>query len=278
MENEKDKKIEAYINREMPAKDRKAFEAELAADPELRGELQLYQLTEKAIELNGQARLRTLLEDVRQQTGPLPDPKIGLIDRIRFFFYSRLNRRITVGFLFLFTLSVIWMITAAYYCPLSNISDGYFIEPMLEAHASPSDATTPTSILAKSREFYENNQSGNLQQLAKEEKSRSIASFYLAHLYLKNKNFQLAEEAFNQVLAEKDNLTNYYSDIQDFGKIKFNLLLSKLGKTKDWNAALAELTTLQRDPDLNKSGAREKVAQLEKDLTNPFLRLLCFKL
>lgn len=279
MTTEQENKITAYLNGEMPANEKNAFEAEVAADPALQRELQLYQLADKVIALQGETRLRALAREARDKVGPLPDPEITFTDRIRFFFYSARNRLIAFSLFGLALLACAWFLVAISFCPLSNFPGDYFIEvKKKEVYASPNNET-PQTILDYCREIYFGDAPERLEQIAREDLSKSsVANYFLAHWYLKNGNYSQAEQAFVRTLSEKEVFIRSYTEVQDFGKIKFNLLLSRLGQSRDWKTAVSELAALRADPELvANSTADVKAALLVKKLNNPGLRFLCFQ-
>lgn len=274
MTNDKAYKIETYLSGEMPSAERQAFEAELADDAELRRELRLHQLADKAIELKGQARLREMMQETRAKLGPLPEPKLTLWDRVRFFFYSRVNLVATAVLLILLLLSGVWFVATPQLCPAAKITSDYFIEASLFAQAGQEEAIARATILAQCRKYYENEQPEELEQMARQEESRGVASYYLAHWNLKREHFEKAEEAFLAALTNREQLKRH-SDLQDLGKLKFNLLLSEMGKNRDWQATLDGLAVLRDDPDAQGTIVKKKIGQLEKDLRQPLARTLC---
>jgi hypothetical protein len=274
MTNDQAYKIETYLSGEMPPEERQAFEAELAADAELRRELRLYQLADKAIERQGQARLREMMRETRAKLGPLPEPELTWWDRVRFFFYSRAYLGATLGLLALLLLAGVWLVATPRLCPAAKITSDYFIEASLFAQAGPEEAIARATILAQCREYYANEQPEKLEQLAMQEESRGVASYFLAHWHLKRANFEEAGEAFLIALANREQLKRH-SDLQDMGKLKFNLLLCEMGKNRDWQATLDGLAVLRDDPDVQGTAVKEKIAQLEKDLQQPLARALC---
>lgn len=274
MEHTRDKQIDAYINREMPERERKAFESELAADPELRADVQAHRIVEKVITAQGQVQVRTKIKAVRQEKGPLPAPRITFVDHFRFFYYSRLNRAIVIALLLTVILAGGWWAMQSNLCPMAKISAAYFIPPTeIHAMASP---VLDYSQAQKASNFYSKGQLDSLLQLVSRATEPSVPLYYTAHQHLKTGDFQRAAEAFTAVLARRENLQEY-TEYQDMGSIKFNLLLSKFGRDNNWDAALKELAALRADPDFAGEAVAVKAARLEADLNKPLLRILCFK-
>lgn len=274
MKNHEDPRIEAYLDQAMPAAERKAFETELAADPALRAQLRLHRLANAAIEADAMETVRRKVKEVRLRRGPLPEPKITLPDRIRLFFYSKWNRLIAYVLSAVAVLLGAWLVAAMLLCPVSRIQDTFFIEPVMFARAGTEAAAAPASALDQSREHYKHNRIDMLLQLSGDPESSSVATYYLAHRYLKNGEYALAEWAFAAALADREQL-RAYPELQDMGALKFNLLLSRLGYSKDFDAALAGLASLKNDPAANGNMVRTKAAALEAELQNPLLRILC---
>lgn len=272
MANEQYDKIEAYLNQEMRPEEKKAFELELEGDSELRLEVRRHLTINKAIKFYGKHKVQTMLEGVIQELGPLPKPKIRFFDRIRFFFYSKINRVVFNGFIVLIVFLCAWLVFEVYFCPLSKISSSYYISPKLYTQAGAENQAI--SVLQKSRMLYVDNQVDSLIRLSKEAKDFSVPLFFLAHLNLKNGDYQMAETSFKELLKHRKNLQEY-PDLQDMGSIKFNLLLSKFGNHKNWLLALSELNALMADPDYAGANLNVKTVQLKKDLDNSFLRILC---
>ncbi len=267
-ENLFEKEIEAYINKTMPEKERRAFEKKMQDNPALRRAFLRAQLVERSIAAMGKQRLREHLSGIRQDKGPLSKPRIGLASRIRLFSYSR-RYKATLGILAgLIGLSLglhLWL------CPLNKISSQFFIPPRL-LHVQAGQETRQEEGRAASALYA----AGKLAELRrKAEAGSSPALYYLAHLYLQREAFELAAETFNRLLQEPEPLEQY-AEFQDRKVLAYNLLLSEWGKDEDWAAALAKARKMEASWESPGQLLIEKQKELRDALESPLLRAICW--
>jgi anti-sigma factor RsiW len=179
MKHQREEQIEAYISRAMPEHEMKAFEAALAADPELRSDVRAYRIAEKAVAAQGQQQVRTKIKEIRRQQAPLPPPRITFADHIRFFYYSKLNRAISFALLFTAILIGGWWAVEANFCPVAKISAVYFIPPTeIHAMASP---VLDYSQAQKASNFYSKGQLDSLVQMVNQAADPAVPVYYAAH-------------------------------------------------------------------------------------------------
>ncbi|HRI61917.1 MAG TPA: hypothetical protein PK228_19395 [Saprospiraceae bacterium] len=267
MAHEKNERIRAYLNQEMTPQEVRAFEAELETDPSLRDELRLFRLLGKATEVYGRQHLRAIAAEVRQEIGPLPTPQLTILDRMRFLAYSSLYKWIALGTI---TFLVALIALNVVYCPPSRLISSAF------PPADPNQASLTAEEYAHyqlAARYYNSNERDALTALAADTPGFSMADYYLAHYYLAQHDYVRARALLSQTL-ENEAVLAKSPQTRDMGRIKYNLLLARLGAEGNSDAIRKSIGEyLDNDPDFV-GETREKAEQLLLDLQNP-ARCLC---
>lgn len=256
MNYDDDKRIEAYLNQEMPAAEAKAFEAELLANEELRAELARARRLNAALAAYAQHKLRAIASEVRKETGQIPSPEISVIDRMRYFLYTPRHVFLLLAGA---TIAGLFLLANLTLTPLVSLPAKYFIEPYNPSVAGA--GPVPWAVMKKAFDFYSSGKADSLEQLG----TSVPGQYYLAHLHLSQGAFEQAEEYFDRTLAGRDSLETY---INDWGKVKFNRQLAALGASQSRRQGRAGLKALLEDPECG-GKTRSRASDLLQDLENP---------
>jgi hypothetical protein len=260
-------KLEAYFSGQMTAPERAAFEAEVRQDETLKRDFQAYYLTLASVHLGAQQRHRVIAEKVRAEMGPLRKPRLSvwMLPPI-----PAQWRAAAAVFVLAIAVVGFW---ASQVPSLSEVETDYFQKPASAVTAGGSEQSQ--TLFDKSSAFYWKNTPSAADSLSNLCADFCVADYFLAHLYLKNKNYQAAEQAFQLTLQNWDSLAANHEDIQNRCKVEINYLLAKLGSTGDAKSILPEVDALLQNQALCNGDARKDVEQLKSDLTHP-LRFLKF--
>lgn len=259
-----EKRIEAYLNQEMPAAEKKAFEAEMSVNETLRIELGRHRVLNAALAAHQRQKLRTLALKTRTEMGAIPEPSLSFFDRLRYYFYLPyriyllLAALLTAGFF----LSIQFLVT-----PVPELATKYFLEPKNPFIAGTAPVVQQ-SAFNRAAEFYWSGQPDSLMRMA----ATAPGKYYLAHWYLSHRAFDQAETFFAQTLVQRQALE---PELQDWGKIKFNHLLAALGAGESRQHIRAELKALLQDEECE-GDTRSNAESLLRDLKNP-LRLFTLR-
>jgi tetratricopeptide (TPR) repeat protein len=277
-QNPFDTQIEAYFTGTMSPEEKKAFEQELKSNNSLKEVFKPYQLFDKAVEVQGEAELRVLARNMAATMPPMPVPQLSIWEQIGLFFtkaksYDKVNPSGQAQ-------SATWRMalgglsTAVVACLLyANI----FVMPYGEIAASQNFGFAAESVgtlgedtktlFANAQKLYESGQKQALEKMAIDtEGGAAVAgNYYLAHLELKNKNFDNALTAFDKIL-QPNNIKILESESMSIGRVKINRLLAILGKNKDKDEALRLANQLAADPDCKND--LDKINALKKELNS----------
>ena len=286
-QNQFDTQIEAYFTGTMSPEEKKAFEQELKANKSLNEAMKPYQLFDKAVEVQGEAELRVLARNMAATMPPIPIPQLSMWEQIGLFFTKAKSQdkvnssgqaqsatwRMALG----------GLSTAVVACLLyANI----FVMPYGEIATSQNFGFAAESVgtlgedtktfFANAQKLYESGQKQALEKMASDtvrkdsfgEGGASVAgNYYLAHLELKNKNFDNALAAFDKIL-QPANVVILESESMSIGRVKINRVLAILGKNKDKDEALRLANQLAADPDCKND--LDKINALKKELNSPW--------
>ncbi len=287
-QNQFDTQIEAYFTGTMSPEEKKAFEQELNTNTSLKEAFKPYQLFDTAVAVHGEAELRVMARNMVATMPPILVPQLSIWQQIELFFTKAKARdkmnssgqaqsatwRMALG----------GLSTAVVACLLyANI----FVLPYGEIAASQNFGFAAESVgtlgedtktlFANAQKLYESGQKSALEKMASDtEGGGAVAgNYYLAHLELKNKNFDNALTAFDKIL-QPANVAILESESMSIGRVKINRLLAILGKNKDKDEALRLANQLVVDPDCKND--LDKINTLKKELNSPwrFLKINAF--
>lgn len=258
--------LENYILGRMTPEERLAFEAEFANEAALKRHLRSYQYTEKAAELAGQLHLSEALAQVRQQKAALPAPRLSWMDYLRFAWYEQQRRWLLASSM----VALCALVAAGFFlwpaadCPLPALLNQHYLKPKtLHARAA---VIVDRSTAEQASEWYAAGLQDSLDDLMQRLPDPAVPTYYAAHLAFEQQRYAEAERGFAASLAARISL-KAYAEFQDMGRIKFNLLLSRLALQANREAALKSLAALRQDEDVRgETEVLERIAQLEQAL------------
>lgn len=287
-QNQFDTQIEAYFTGTMSSEEKKAFEQELNTHTSWKEALKPYQLFDTAVEVQGEAELRVLARNMAAALPVLPVPQLSIWEQIGLFFTKAKTRdkmtpsgqaesgtrRLALGGLS--TAMVACLLYAnIFVMPYGEIASSQNCGFAAESVGTLGEDTK--TLFANAQKHYELGQKSALQKMASDtEGGTSVAgNYYLAHLELKNKNFESALTAFDNIL-QPENVKILEAESMNIGRVKINRLLAILGKNKDKNEALRLANQLAADPDCKNDW--DKINALKKELNSPwrFLKINAF--
>lgn len=266
-----------YLRQEMPPDERRAFEAALRTDRALLAAYLTQSTTPVGRLAHDTADLRTLAQAYRKQRGPLPDPQITWLDRVRFFMYEPLWRWSALALCVVVAGSVAYGLFSNKektftQAELGALIERHFLAPECTTVAGQTNQPTAQelALLHRSSEFYCGVRTGggdSLVALAQRCGTEfCFARFYLAHWQLRQSQYSEAQANFAECLKNRATLeNNTYTD--NIGKVRFNALLAELGATGDAAQVRGELNRFSTDPDCQgdvKKHTLKLLSQLEE--------------
>jgi hypothetical protein len=267
--------IEAYLQGKLSSSDRRDFESALRRDATLQKMVLPEYLALKAERLYEQASLRDLVQEVSRETGPLPDPELTFGDRLSLWirnprFVALASIPLILSVLYLFSLPPFGK-NATAPDQIDRALNAAFIEPVNMAQAGAvEDSIEAERILRQASDFYWSTPGGaaadSLNRLAQGCQGYCMASYYMAHWYLKNGDYPAAERYFVQTEQQSAYLRQF-PRIKDLSKIRFNLLLSRIRQAPDDPTAVQALDNLMNASDCSDL-VKEKAEALKKVLKN----------
>ncbi len=259
--------LENYILGRMSPEERLAFEAEFADEATLKRHLRSYEYTQKAVELAGRLSLSDTLVQVRQQKTTLPAPRLSWLDYLRFALYKQQPRWMLVSSVVAVCAlaAVGFLLWPAADCPLpALLTQNYFKPKTLHARAA---VIVDRSTAEQASEWYAAGLRDSLDDLIQRLPDPAVPTYYAAHLAFEQQRYAEAERGFAASLAARASL-KAFAEFQDMGRIKFNLLLSRLALQANRKATLKVLAALRLDEDVQgEPEVLERIAQLEQALT-----------
>ncbi|NUM42441.1 MAG: hypothetical protein HUU45_12510, partial [Leptospiraceae bacterium] len=223
--------MRAYLRQELSNTERAAFEARLKQDRSVQQAYLWYCLKgDGAAELAEQDALRQMVESVREEMGPSHPPGITLLDRLRFAWYRSFYRIMAISGLVALTgilVLAIWANTGGIR-PVNNVAALY---PFLPDCTIRSQETAGNIVMEATpglvKRLYCEQKADSLRQLAAAQQPIGLAHYFLAHLYIRNKEWALAQASLEQCIANASRLPNHY-EISAPEVMRFNLLLVRL--------------------------------------------------
>ncbi|MFZ4632582.1 MAG: hypothetical protein ACOYNO_00095 [Saprospiraceae bacterium] len=267
MNNSYADKIQQYLYGQLTAAERKDFEKALRQDADLKKAYIQFNLSEKADDYFLLEQQRTLANQVRLETGPLPIPQLNWWDKLWLAFSAQ--PIVTGALLATIMLSGLWLLYRTQAVPSFQPVEAHMLRPFnfSQAGGGTMDAR---DVLQRSSDLYYGLKPGgrdSLAQLAQSCGQFCMAHYYLAHWELKNGHYAEARKGLEECLAQRSTVEQDRYN-KSIGKMKVNLLLAKLGEHPDqWKAIRAQLNDmLENDPDLQgpvNEEAREKAVELQ---------------
>ena len=276
-----DTQIEAYFTGTLSPIDKNAFEESLKANKALQEAIKPYLMFNKAVEAVGQQAIKAMSKDIRAEFGSLPAYKPNLWEQITAVFtqipadnapwFKRPQWRVALSgvamslFGCLFYANVV--VPPLEDLPLSK----NFGKPEVTGNLGGISTETAFAICA---ELYEKEKLTELQTNAKSPNNTiaTAGTYYLAHLYLKMKNFDAAISAFDKILLP-NSITILKNQSMNIGTIKINQMLAFLGKTKNKIAVNQMIDKLENDADCQESPQKKSLKAIREELENPWRRL-----
>lgn len=252
-----DQQIKAYLQGQMTDPEKRLFEAEMRNDTALQQAAidHVLKLTEAD---------ETLLK-IRREVGPLPKPKLELMDRIRFFLYGIRPAVVIVCATVLVFLGLIFRFWPT---PCDKLIDEAFIKPYC-GDVAGNTIQADQNLKNKAAYLFCGVTSGGIDSLlvlAGQGQAFNIANFYLAHAYLEKNEYAKASGEFEKCRINRQHLRAY--DLTGYEEIiAFNTLLAKMGQ--DCNVPLAEL-----DGFIARYPQNHKATALHKALRNPLRKII----
>ena len=264
----------AFLQGAMNRRERLAFEAALERDELLREIFLKEALSMDKTVFEQEGKWKEMLDKIRREKGPLPEPGLNLFDQLRFTFLFYNSWKTGFGLLIILLVGIMLGANLTQE-PAKKLINGYFIEAYCYGYAGEAPSSTdPKEELKVASGFYCGNAEGgvdSLQALADSCAGFCLADYYLAHWQLKNGRFEEAIAGFEQCLANEERLPQVsYSALA--GPIQFNLLLARLGASHSRQDILADLQALEEDADAGEE-ARQAAKDLYDELSHP-LRFL----
>ncbi len=274
-------RIRAYLRKELSPSEHAAFETQLTKDAVLQKAYLAYCLRKGGVkELAMEDRLKEMAESVKAEIGPMLMPQLSLWDHIRFALYRPLFKGLAIVTTLVFTaflLLLVWVnmggvepakqVPARYLMlPACNIND------QEKAGRTAKDALVErNAILQRTKRFYCD---GSMDSLQAWRDSFGIADYYVAQLQLKKQDWAAAEKSLEKCMSNPD-FQGQFSAIIDFGEIRFNLLLARMGKSGRYESVRDDLKKLISDPSIGQA-VRTNAKALRTEMESP-LRWFYFR-
>ena len=258
-------RMEAYFLEKMTAEERLAFQEELRQDPELRSifETRVDELADAAIHYMGQMELQQKVAALKKAHPNLAKPRLSFRDWLEILLF-RYRRQIGLGL----ALPIVLFFSLVY---LTVPGTGSLVGEYLNKPYEPAVAGSQEAVqLYDAYRHYKSNKPDALAQLNRVCPDFCIATYYRAHLNLREGNYAEAVSDFNQVLAPEnwESLAKY-AGIQDRCKIEFNLLLARWGMDGDTEATRKGIALLASPQSQCSLSQRNLALALDKKLSSP---------
>lgn len=266
-----DIQLDAYFSGKMTDGERRAFQAQIKKDVELKSAFleKTDQLADAAIQQMGQADLSGKIKKLRAEGPPLPEPKLSLWDKLELLVRTPIG---AIGATIAAT-AVLLMLVANLMLPTTDVLiNNYYVKP----YEPPVAGDIRKDLIYKAYGFYNASSlaySDSLQNLCPD---FCIATYYRAHKHLRDKQYDKAITDFEQVVKPANWASlSTEAGIQDKCKVEFNLLLARLGKEKNKFSTVSNLDNLLTDQKQCSGATRNRAAALRKEFVHPlrFLKL-----
>ena len=277
-----DIQIEAYFTGSLSLNEKKAFEQSLKTDKALQEAFKPYKLFDKAIQVVGEQELQLMAQRMAADIGLLSIPKLSFWERISLFFTKKPSSNAPwfklpqwrIAFASVST-SIACCILYANIFVLSYDDIPVSMGNNVESVGTKGDNTK--TVFSNSEKLYNTNKLEDLEKIAMSTNrvEAAAASYYLAHLYLKNKNFDAAIVAFDKTLL-LDNIAILKTEINpSICTIRINRLLAILGKNQNKKEINSMISVLLSTADCRTEKAKSQLETIQKEVNNPW-RVLKF--
>ena len=266
-------RAKAYLEETMSNRERQAFEAALEKDEGLQEAFLKYALSMELPRPEQEDKWREILERIRREKGPLPEPTLNFFDYLKYAFSPGVFWKTGLGLLAaVFAGIVIWANLALK--PDEELIDKYFIEAYCPGVAGEGSSSTEMDrSFERASNFYCGYAEGGADSLkvqAERCPGFCMAKYYLAHWQLKSGHFESAAEGFTQCLDNEASLLQYgYTSLAE--PVRLNLLLARLGAGYNRKDILEGLQALKNGESAEETRAAES---LYDELSAPFRFLL----
>ena len=272
-----DTQIEAYFTGTLSPDDKKAFEESLENDKALQEAFKPYKLFDKAVQVVGEYELQLTAQRMATETGPLPIPKFNFWERMWLFFTHKPTSESKWFKLPQWRIAFAGVSTTVACCILyANVFVSSYKDistsMINNAESVGTKGDNAKTVFSESEKLYNTGKLEDLQKMAQDPNQviAAAASYYLAHLYLKNKNFDAAIAAFDTTLR-LDNLTILKSEINpNICTIRINRFLAILGKTKKKEEINSMIDVLLSQSDCQTEKAKVQLESIRKEINNPW--------
>ncbi len=270
-----DTQIEAYFKGLLSFDDKKAFEQSLKTNKALQEAFKPYTLFDKAIEIVGERELQHMAQRIAAENQPLSVPNLSFWERLSLFF-SKKSASDTAWFQlpqwrFTFAglstgIAVCFLYANIFVLSYDDISS----EMLNKVESVETKGDNPVTAFSDSERLYYAENVSNLEKRMRDTNATvSIsATYYLAHLYLKNKAFDNALAAFDKILLP-NNLAMLQAEINpNMCTIKINRLLAILGKNKNKEEINRMIDALSSHSDCQTQKAKMQLAAIRKEINS----------
>ncbi len=248
--NELEQRIEAYLRGELPPTERQSFEAEMAADPDLRRETLVHYLAEQAVERAVEADIRSAVEAVRENQRSFAPPSPTTAEKTNTVYpgaeapviplwrrpWFQVAVAVSAAALLLFL-----FFPAGQETPLPKTSSKVQALELLELpenNLTLGDSETEQQFArARNLFFVKEDYAAAAEQLRPiaggDSDRRYVAELLLAYSLLMQEDYAAAIPIFESFLAQpakRDNLPVLYQSVD---KLRWDLILANLGQGND---------------------------------------------
>lgn len=266
--------IRAYVRKELSASERAQFELKLKTDIVLqKAYLSFCLQSEGAKEFAMEDRFREMAESIKAEIGPLSEPRLSWWDHIRFAMYEPVYRGVATGTgLVLGTLIVlvIWANSGAL-DTTKVVSTRYLMLPEClirdqekAGKHTPDHYAEMNALWDRSKRFYCD---GQLDSLRLQPDTIGVTNYFLAHLQLKNEDWNNAQQALERCLSNQPFLQQFSTKI-DPAEIRFNSLLAQLGNTGKYRSMAKDFTQLSKEPTTGQL-VKDRIRALQGEMESP---------
>ena len=276
-----DTQIEAYFTGTLSPSDKIAFEELLKTDKTLQEAVKPYLMFDKAVEAVGQQAIKAMSKSIRAELGSLPAYKPNLCEQITSVFtqisadnapwFKLPQGRIALSGVALSLFGCLFYANVVV-PPLEDLPlSKNFGKPEVAVNLGGISRETAFTVCA---ELYEKEKLTELQTTSNNADNTiaTASTYYLAHLYLKIKNFDAAISAFDKILLP-NSITILKTQSMNIGTIKINQMLAFLGKTKDKIAVKQMIDKLENDVDCQELPQKKSLKAIREEIENPWRRL-----
>ncbi len=255
--------IEDYLNGALKGPRLHLFEKELKQNPDLQKALIRKGLNADAPQNPGEEKILALAENIRKEFSDEQPPRLSLADRLKFSFLeiSFWMKLISV----IAVIAAVWLIWPNLFSP-EQLEQEQLRELMIDPYCpgvAGASGAGEDKIFYGAALFYCEIKPGGLDSLERIEAGCAgfcMAAYYLAHWRLREGQYPAAARDFEACLDNSAQLKAFYNT-SDLSKIRFNLILTELGRGGSKQQARSALKSLLKDDDAAQE-VKDKAAEL----------------